>query len=338
MVETPETVLAGDIGGTKTSLAIFSRESGLRKPLSEATYRSSNYEVFSDMVREFLSGTDIRISHACIGVAGPVFRGRTKVTNLPWVLDEAELERDLGFRSVRLMNDLLAFANSVPLLEGDDLSVISPGERDPEGAQAVIAPGTGLGEAYLTWDGTDFRAYPSEGGHSDFAPADRFQADLFGYLKDRMEHVSYEKVCSGIGIRNIYAFLKDGMGIDEPSWLAEELYLAADPVPVIFRHASDKGHPDGICQKTVSLFLSILGSAAGSMALHFMATGGVYLGGGIPPRILELLQNGEFMDAFKNKGKMSGLVSGIPVCVIRSPGAALRGAARCLMKEMRHGE
>ena len=335
MRKDPDTILAGDIGGTKTNLAIFSRGEGLLKSLAEATFPSGNYKGFGDMVREFLSGTDFKVDQACIGVAGPVIGGRAKVTNLPWVLEEKELETELGFNSVRLMNDLLAFANAVPLLEEEDLFVLNQGRQDPEGSRAVIAPGTGLGEAYLTWDGSMFRAYPSEGGHADFAPADGFQADMFGYLKERMEHVSYEQVCSGIGLRNIYSYLKEGVRMPEPSWLAEEISSAGDSVPVIFRNASNRDRPCDICRKAVSLFLSILGAAAGSMALHFMATGGVYLGGGIPPRITELLQGGEFMDSFTDKGRMSDLVAGIPVRVIKSPRAALMGAARCGTMEAR---
>ncbi len=333
MRKDPDMILAGDIGGTKTNLAVFSRGAGWRKPLAEATFLSGDYRGLGDMVREFLSGTDFKVDQACIGVAGPVIRGSAKVTNLPWTLEEKELETDLGFSSVRLMNDLLAFANAVPLLEEEDLSVLNPGRQDPEGARAVIAPGTGLGEAYLAWDGSTFRAYPSEGGHADFAPTDSFQADLLGYLRERKKHVSYEQVCSGIGLRNIYSFLKERGQMPEPSWLAEEISSAGDPVPVIFRNASDRDRGCDISRKTVSMFISILGSAAGSMALHFMATGGVYLGGGIPPRITELLQEGEFMDSFTNKGRMSELVAGIPVRVIKSPRAALMGAARAATME-----
>jgi glucokinase len=192
---------------------------------------------------------------------------------------------------------------------------------------AVVAPGTGLGEAYLIWDGTRYRAFPSEGGHADFAPTNAVEVGLLQYLLNRFDHVSCERVCSGTGLVNIYAYLKDGGYAQEPEWLTEQLVSAHDPAPVIVKAALDEEKPCGLCQTTLNVFVSILGAEAGNMALKVMASGGVYLGGGIPPRMLSALENGPFMKAFRRKGRMSGLMEGIPVHVILNPKVALLGAA-----------
>ncbi|GAB6279984.1 MAG: glucokinase [Thermovirga sp.] len=327
MAKDVKAVLAGDIGGTKTNLAVFSQESGPWLPLAEATFPSRDYPGIEPMIREFLSSTGVLVDIASLGVAGPVLDGRARVTNLPWILDEVELARNLGLASVKLLNDLLALASAVPLLEGEDLHILNRGQQDPEGSIAVIAPGTGLGAAYLTWNGNGYRAYPSEGGHADFAPADSTQAGLLAYMKERYGHVSWERVCSGIGMLNIYTYLKESGLAGEPAWLAEKLASASDPVPEIASAAMDGESHCGICRKTLEIFLAILGSISGNVALQMMSTGGFYLGGGIPPRILGLLENGTFMDAFLDKGRMSELAGRIPVYVILNPKAAMIGAA-----------
>ncbi len=327
MVRYLNAVLAGDVGGTKTHLAVFSPGSGPWIPLAEATFSSRDYPGLEPMIREFLSSAEVAVDRASIGVAGPVFDGKARITNLPWVLDEIELAKNLGLASVKLLNDLLALANAVSLLKGKDLHTLNPGRRDPEGSLAVIAPGTGLGAAYLTWSGTCYRAFPSEGGHADFAPADSTQAGLLAYMTERYGHVSWERVCSGIGLLNIYAYLKESGLANEPAWLAQKLASADDPIPEMAKVAMDPGNPCSICRETFEIFLSILGSVSGNIALQMMSTGGLYLGGGIPPRILELLQNGVFMRSFLNKGRMSGLMGRIPVYVILNQNAALIGAA-----------
>jgi len=317
-------LLAGDVGGTKTCLAVISPESGPRALLAETTLSSGDYPNLETLVGEFLSKVDFEISRASFGVAGPVVAGRAKITNLPWEMSEEHLEGALGF-PVRLLNDLEAIAYAVPFLEADDLHTLNEGEPASEGAIAVIAPGTGLGEAYLTWDGSRYRAYASEGGHADFAPNNALEIELLRYLQERFGHVSYERVCSGQGIANVYAFLKDS-GYEEPAWLAERLTAVNDPTPVIVEAALGKKSCD-ICATALVIFASCLGAEAGNMALKVLATGGVYLGGGIPPRIVSVLGQPRFMEAFFYKGRLSGLMAQMPVHVILNPWAALLGAA-----------
>jgi len=320
-------VLAGDIGGTKTNLAIFTSEAGLHAPLAEATFPSGDYPSLEVLVREFFSRTGKTVDRASFGVAGSVVNGQAKITNLPWIMDEANLAKALGLSSVHLLNDLLAFAHAVPFLTEKDLRVLNKGRAVSGGAMAVVAPGTGLGEAYLTWDGTKYRAYASEGGHADFAPSNAIETGLLQYLFERFEHVSYERVCSGSGLVNIYEYLKDSGYAEEPDWLAEELVSAHDRAPIIVKAALDEGGPCSLCQATLNTFISILGSEAGNMALKVMASGGVYLGGGIPSRMISALESGPFMEAFRRKGRMSRLMEGIPVHVILNPKVALLGAA-----------
>ena len=324
-------LLAGDIGGTKTNLAVFSPEDGPRAPLAEATFPSARYPSLEMLVREFLSQVNLKANRASFGVAGPVAAGRATITNLPWVMDERQLQEALNLLSVRLLNDLAAIAHAVPFLEPADLHPLNVGQPALGGAIAVIAPGTGLGEAFLTWDGSRYRAHPSEGGHTDFAPTNLLELELLRYLLGRFEHVSYERVCSGRGLPNIYAYLRDSGYAEEPAWLAEQLAAADDPTPVIANAALDGERPCELCVATLNAFVSILGTEAGNLALKVLATGGVYLGGGIPPRILPALQDERFMEAFRDKGRMRGLMHRIPVHVILNPKVALIGAAcHCL--------
>lgn len=321
------TLLAGDIGGTKTSLAVFSREAGLRKPLAEATFPSADYPSLEALVSEFLAQVDLKVGQANFGVAGPVVAGRATITNLPWIMDETRLEKALDISSVRLLNDLDAIAHAVSQLEPSDLHILHEGQPAPGGAIAVIAPGTGLGEAFLTWDGSRYRSHASEGGHADFAPTNPLEVELLRYLLERFEHVSYERVCSGMGLPNIYAYLKDSGFAEEPDWLTRQLAEASDLTPIIAQAALDRARPCRLCIATLATFVSILGAEAGNLTLKVMATGGVYLGGGIPPRILPILEQGQFMDAFRRKGRFSDLMAQIPIHVILNPKVALLGAA-----------
>jgi glucokinase len=320
-------LLVGDIGGTKTSLAIYSGEGGPREPVAEATYPSGRYSGLDVLARDFLSGTGSRVSRACFGVAGPVVEGRATITNLPWALDESDLREALGVASVRLLNDLTAIACAVPFLLDEELHTLNPGDPTPGGALAVIAPGTGLGEAFLTWDGSMYRPHPSEGGHASFAPVGLIQVELLHYLFGRFEHVSSERVCSGSGIPNIYAYLRDSGRVSEPAWLAREIAEAPFPTPVIVQAGLDESRPSALCSETLRTFVSILGAEAGNLALKVLATGGVYLGGGIPPRLLRLLEAPGFLEAFRGKGRMSELLAHVPVHVILNPRAALLGVA-----------
>lgn len=320
-------LLAGDIGGTKTNLAIFSMKDELRKPLKEGTLPSARYASLAELIQDFLSDTTFSIESACFGVPGPVIDGKARTTNLPWLLDEQQLQVALNIPSVCLLNDLTAMAHAIPLLEPDDLATLNVGEPTTHATMAVIAPGTGLGEAFLTWGGTSYQAHPSEGGHADFAPTNALEIDLLRYLLKRFEHVSYEQVCSGIGLPHIYGFLKETRQFDELAWVGKKLLEVADGNPIIFQAALDKSGSSPLCVATLKTFAAILGAEAGNMALKVLATGGVYLGGGIPPRILSFLQDGVFMQAFLNKGRFSTLLARVPVHVILNPKVALLGAA-----------
>jgi glucokinase len=231
----------------------------------------------------------------------------------------------LGDAPVFLLNDLEAIANAIPVLEPSDWETLNEGKPVERGALAVIAPGTGLGEAFLTWDGERYRAHASEGGHVDFAPTTALEIDLLRYLQERMEHVSYERVAAGIGLPNVYAFFKEQQGMREPDWLRDSLVAADDPTRVIVQHAVE--NQVEICVATLRLFVAILGSEGGNLALKVMATGGVYLGGGIPPRILEYLREETFLQRFTRKGRFTDLLRGVPVRVILNSNAALIGAA-----------
>jgi len=327
-------LVAGDIGGTKTILALFSLENGPRQPLAEATFPSLQYDGLADIVREFLVQTGQRASMGSFGVAGPVVDGRAKVTNLPWIVDREELKRELGLETVSLWNDLEIIAASIPILEPADLYTINDAKPVPHGAIAVLAPGTGLGEAYLTWNGQRYQPHPSEGGHADFAPTDSVQVDLLQCLMRKHGHVSYERVCSGgLGIPAIYNCLKEYGYAQEPAWLAEKLAAADNPTPIIVNAGLDRQNPCELCVKTVEVFISVMAAEAANLALKVLARGGVYLGGGIPPRILPALDRGRFMRAFTHKGRMSELLASMPVHVIINPKAGLFGSARLGFEE-----
>ena len=317
-------LLAGDIGGTKAKLAIYHPKDGPRHPLAEATLQSADFASLEALVAQFLTGKGWSIYRASLGIAGPIVDRRVQVTNLPWVVDERTLSADLG-APVAILNDLTAIALSIPFLEAQDLTTLNAGTPAPNGTIAVIAPGTGLGEAFLIWNGDVYVPCASEGGHTDFGPTNPTELELLSYLLSRHEHVSYEWVLSGLGLPNIYEFLRDTRRYPEPEWLKTELSRAKDPTPIISQTAvAAKAE---ICVETLRLFVSILGSEAGNLALKVLASGGVYLGGGIPPRILPFLKEASFMQAFTAKGRFSEMMANIPVHVIRNPEAGLFGAA-----------
>jgi glucokinase len=320
-------LLAGDIGGTKTNLAIFSSQAELHTPLYEETLPSARYLSLEALVQDFLRKNGLTVERACFGVPGPVIEGKAKITNLPWLLDEQQLQETLRIPTLRLVNDLAAMAYAIPLLEAEDLYTLNEGEPEARGTRAIIAPGTGLGEAFLTWEGTHYVAHPSEGGHTDFAPTNAFEIGLLRSLLDRFTHVSYEQVCSGIGIPHLYTYLKGNTHLEEQPAISAKIATGPDPTPIIFQGAMAEEEPSALCVATLGAFASILGAEAGNLALKVMATGGVYLGGGIPPRVLPFLQDGRFLHAFQNKGRLSAVLERIPVHVILSPKSALMGAA-----------
>ncbi len=317
-------LLAGDIGGTKTTLAIVDPKKGPRSYLAKATYPSGNYSTFADLLDEFLKGDILNLTRASFGVAGPIFEGKVQMSNLPWHIDESQISEKLKI-PVQLLNDIIAIAHAVPILNSDDLETLSFGKTVDHDPIAVIAPGTGLGEAYLHWNGTGYIFCPSEGGHVDFAPINKIQVELLQYMQDRFEHVSYERVCSGPGLFNLYTFLRDSGEYPEPEWLREQILAVADPTPVITQAALE-GRAE-IAMASLKLFVSILGNEAGNLALKVLARGGVYLGGGIPPRIISFLKDDLFMDSFVHKGRFSSLLENIPVYIIHNPEAALIGAS-----------
>jgi glucokinase len=319
-------LIAGDIGGTKTLLALYTPERGPRQPIAQAEFRSADYDGLERIVAELLARNQARVDGACFCVAGPVIDGRAQLTNLPWVLEEQALCRALGLRSATLLNDLQAMAHAVPHLQGDELHTVKSGRARPHGAIAIIAPGTGLGEAFLVWNGSDYLACASEGGHADFAPTDELQIELLRYLRERRTRISYEWVCSGMGLPNIYDFLRDTGQAAERADFSAELAQASDRTPLIVEAALSDPAGNSLCALTLQTFVSILGAEAGNLALKVLATGGVYLGGGMPQRILKLLDGEGFTQAFVNKGRFTTVMNTIPVHVIVTR-AALLGAA-----------
>lgn len=321
-----ETIIAGDLGGTKTVLALFREHKDRLALLRDATFASREHATFEEILEEFLAGGPKEaIDAACFDVAGPVAQGRVQTTNLPWVLDERDLAGKLGTPRVKLLNDLEATAFGMLHLPAADLVCLHPG-RSPvrQGHSAVIAAGTGLGEAYLFFDGTQHHPVASEGGHADFAPRSDLEIGLLRHLRDKLGgHVSYERVLSGPGLFSVYEFLRDERFAPEPDWLRAEL-TAGDPSAAISRAALERKDP--LSTKALAMFCELYGAEAGNMALRCLTVGGVYVGGGIAPKILPALQE-HFGRGYLDKGRFANLVGEIPVHVSLEPRAALLGAA-----------
>jgi glucokinase len=319
-------LLAGDIGGTKTLLALYGPAGGPRRPIAEAEFHSASYTGLDAIAREFLKQQSQRATDACFDVAGPVIGGRAHLTNLPWDVEEVALRDALGLQRVTLLNDLKAIAYAVPHLQPAELHCIHAGTPELHGPIAVVAPGTGLGEAFLIWNGSSYIACSSEGGHASFAPTDEQQIGLHRYLAGRFGNVSCERVCSGLGIANIYDYLRETQPQLESAAFAATLSHAADRTPLISQAGLEdpSGHP--LAAATLDIFVSALGDEASNLALKVLATGGVYLAGGIPAHILPKLTDGRFVQAFLNKGRMSKLLAAMPISVVTAR-AALLGAA-----------
>ncbi len=319
-------ILAGDIGGTKTTLALFERAGGESAPLHETRFESGRYGSLESIVREFLDATGARPDAACFGVAGAVANGRAQVTNLPWLIDAEALGQALDISRVRLLNDLEAIATAVPVVRDDALHTLHPGVPVAEANKLVVAPGTGLGAAFLVWTGHEYRACPSEGGHMSFSPRNAQETELLRHMQRRTDHVSFERVCSGSFLPNIYGFLLGQGSYPEPAWLGEALGGADDPTPVIVQAAL--AERADICVATLDMFVRMLGTFIGNLAVTLLPRGGIYLGGGIPPRILDRLQQPDFHNAITDKGRFSALCTSLPVHVMLDPAIPLRGAAR----------
>ena len=330
-VRTKAAVLAGDIGGTKTLLGLYRVEGGAPTLLREKHYATRDFKTLEEVASDFLSGA-WAIDAACFGVPGPIIGGVSHATNVPWTMEERALARALGVPGARLINDLEATAYGMLHLQESEIAVLQRG--DPPAARApiaVIAAGTGLGEAGLMplEDGR-WRSIATEGGHADFAPRGREQIELLEYLGDEFDHVSFERVLSGPGLVNIYKFLKARSPGAEPQWLADE-FARDDDAAAVISEAALKGR-DPRCVEALRIFTDIYGAEASNLALKFMALGGVYVGGGIAPKILATLSAGGFVRAFLAKGRLDKVLARIPVRVSLSPAAALMGAARCAME------
>ena len=317
--------LAGDLGGTKALLALYVTTEQGYALVREQRFVSSDYEDFSGIIADFLRGSEPHPQTAAFGVAGPVADGRARMTNLGWLLDQEVLREQFQLAEVILLNDLVAVAQAVSILPPEDLLVVNAGTVAPQGSRAVIAPGTGLGEAYLCWNGTDYTPFPSEGGHADFAPTSELEQGLLSFLRAAHDHVSYELVCSGKGIPNIYRYLTQGAGMRVPPAFQEALAAAPDFNPVLLGQALAK--EGEVARLTLEIFFSVLAAEAGNMALKFLSTGGLYLGGGMLPRLLSVFDAKRFMERFAGKGRMAGILSSIPVRIITTDNAGLNGAA-----------
>jgi glucokinase len=323
-------ILAGDVGGTKVHLALYNFNGGTLTPVRDEKFPATQFASLDDVVKKFLAGMDDekpQIMASCFGCPGPVRDGRLKLTNLPWTLDARDLQKSLGIEHIFLINDLEANGYGIPELAQDKVFTLHKGDPSAVGHRGLVSAGTGLGECLLIWDGHLRRhlPIPSEGGHTDFAPRNDREIALLQYLRKQLNgRVSYERVMSGIGIKNVYAFLRDDQKMDEPQWLRERM-AAEDPNAVIGQCAEDGSSE--ICAETLQIFVSVFGAEAGNVALKVLAMGGIYLGGGIAPKILKTMQNGCFTDAFLDKGRLSPLLHNVPVRVILDDTCALLGAA-----------
>ena len=328
-------ILAGDVGGTKVHLALYSFESGRLKQVRDQRFAAHQFPSLDAVVDRFLQGDGgdgadakpadrSQILAACFGAPGPVRDGRLKLTNLPWVLDARELSRALKLDHIFLINDLEANGYGIAELAPEAIHTLMPGDPASAGHRGLISAGTGLGEALLIWDGRAYRPLPSEGGHCDFGARTDREVRLLEYLRQKLGHVSWERVVSGIGIQNIYAFLRDAEKLEEPAWLRDRM-LAEDPNAVIGACAADGS--SALCIETMKMFRNAYGAEAGNLALKLLATGGIYLGGGIAPKMLDAFGDGEFRQGFLDKGRLSPVLEAIPVRIILDESCALLGAA-----------
>jgi glucokinase len=317
-------ILVGDIGGTKTSLALYSSKQGANIPLYKETFSSTSYNNLEEILSKYLADKKAQITSATLDIAGPVYAGRANVTNLPWIVETKKISQALGNIPVMMLNDLVATASAIPYLQPPDYIQIKPGDPEKQGAIGILSIGTGLGEAFLTWSGSRYQAYPSEGGHTSFAPQTTDEQELLSFLYKRFDHVSFERVGSGMGLPNVYEFLKETDPNSEPDWLRFELAQVKDPTPVIIRSALDKSST--ICEKTLQMFVGILGNEAGNLALKIMATAGIYLAGGISPKIQSMFDE-MFIHRFVQKGRHSIYLEPIPIYLITKAEVTLFGAA-----------
>ncbi len=318
-------ILAGDVGGTNVRLALFDSHCSDLVMRTQQDYHTRDYASLEDVITGFLAKHPAQVEAACFGVAGPVLKNRVSATNLAWIVDGALVAKGLDLKATLLVNDLVAYGYGALAMKPEELVVLHEG-KPAEGNRALIAAGTGLGEGGLLWYDGQFLPVPNEGGHTDFAPIDDLGIDLYRYLRAKIGRVSYERVVSGMGLRNIYEFLRDSKRAEEPPALAEELKNAADVPAAISRLGMAGTYP--ICEQALDVFCTYYGAEAGNLALKFVAIGGVYVGGGIAMKILPKLKESGFNKAFTDKGRMSPLLQGMTVWLIKNEYAGLIGAAK----------
>ena len=323
-------ILAGDIGGTKTNVALFQTNGSEVGPvIKQRTFRSADYDSLETILKEFVGETESKITDACFGIAAPVIQGRAKTPNLDWTVSAESLAEVLEIDRVGLINDLEATARGIAALNDSQLLTLNTGDPKRGGNRALIAAGTGLGMAGILYRDGHYHPIPSEGGHSDFAPRTPLEIELFRYLTEKFAgHVSYERVLSGPGLFNIYSFLRNRNYAAEPAWLAEQIESGDKTAAVSMAALS---HKSELAVKALDIFVSAYGAMAGNLALLMMSIGGLYVGGGIAPKICEKLEDGTFMRAFSDKGRFSSLLASVPVHIILDDKTALFGAARAAL-------
>lgn len=324
-------ILAGEIGATRTRLAAFEKEGSRLKVVVEKTYPSQEHGSLSEIITAFITAEGIAVHSACFGVAGPVRRGRSKISNLPWVIDSRDLAKQLKLDSVGMINDLEAYAYGIDGLDSKDFVTLNEGSEDAEGNRAVISARTGLGVAGLYWDGFRHHPFACEGGHSDFAPRNALEMELLTYLQKKYGRISYERLLSGPGIKNIYDFLRDAHKADEPQWLKDQIAAAPDP-PALISQLALEGKA-AICDQTLSIFVSIYGAETGNCALNFLSTGGIFIGGSVAAKIVPKMKDPIFMQSFLDKGRMVPLLKEIPVTIVLNDDSGIIGAARYTLIE-----
>ncbi len=324
-------ILSGEIGATRARLAAFETEGNSLKRVVEKLYMSQEHSGLSGIITDFIRTEGIPVQSACFGVAGPVKRGRSKISNLPWTIDARELAKQLKLNTVGLINDLEAYAYGIDALDSKDFVTLNEGSGDEEGNRAVISARTGLGMAGLYWDGFRHHPFACEGGHADFAPRNGLGMELLTYLQKKYGRVSCERILSGPGIKNIYDFLRDANKLDEPQWLREQMAAATD-APALISQLALEGKA-AICDQTLSLFVSIYGAETGNCALNFLSTGGVFLGGSIAAKIVPKMKDPIFMRSFLDKGRMEQLLKEMPVKIVLNDDSGIIGAARYTLIE-----
>jgi glucokinase len=328
-------ILAGEIGATRTRLAAYETEGSRLICVVEKDYVSQQHDGLAGILADFIKTEGIPVHGACLGVAGPVRNGRSKISNLPWVIDAREVAKQLRLNSVGLLNDLEAYAYGIDGLDSKDFITLSEGADDAQGNRAVISAKTGLGMAGMYWDGFRHHPFACEGGHGDFAPRNDLEMELLAYLKKKYGHISCERILSGPGIKNIYDFLRDAHKAEEPEWLRAEMSTAPDPPALISKTALEG--KAAICDQALSIFVSVFGAETGNCALTFMSTGGIFIGGSIAAKIVPKMQEPAFLESFWDKGRMESILKDMPVKIVANDDCIMIGAARYTLVQKAFG-